>query len=70
MAPGTVENRTVQQTADPMTDSLSLRKKLALAAFTLLLGACQSLAPDTGLKVERQAWEHLKPGCQGESARW
>lgn len=67
MTLGTVENRTVQQTADPMTDSLSLRKKLALAALTLLLGACQSLAPDTGLKVERQAWEHLKPGCLGES---
>ena len=51
-----------------MTNSIPMHKKLLLLGCALLLGACQALTPgDKGLAVKRDAWEHLKPGCQGDS---
>jgi hypothetical protein len=45
---------------------MSPLKVSALALLALSLGACQSLfQPDheKPLKTEREAWEHIKPGC-------
>ena len=51
-----------------MTNSIPMQQKLLLLGCALLLGACQALTPgDKGLAVKRDAWEHLKPGCQGDS---
>lgn len=45
---------------------MSPLKISALALLALSLGACQSLFQpnyDKPLKTEREAWEHIKPGC-------
>lgn len=45
---------------------MSPLKASALALLALSLGACQSLFQpeyDKPLKTEREAWEHIKPGC-------
>lgn len=45
---------------------MSPLKVSALALLALSLGACQSLFQpdyDKPLKTEREAWEHIKPGC-------
>ncbi|MBD1549848.1 RsiV family protein [Pseudomonas typographi] len=45
---------------------MSLSKCFALALIALALGACQSLFQpdyDKPLPAQRDAWEHIKPGC-------
>jgi hypothetical protein len=45
---------------------MSPLKMSALALLALSLGACQSLfqpSHDKPLTTEREAWEHIKPGC-------
>lgn len=46
---------------------MSLSKLTALAVLAMSLGACQSLfqpSYDKPLPAQRDAWEHLQPGCQ------
>ncbi|MDA7084937.1 RsiV family protein [Pseudomonas sp. SA3-5] len=44
------------------------RKKLVTLSLCLLLSACQSLLPGTDpLPVQRVAWEHIQPDCQGQA---
>lgn len=47
---------------------MPIARLLAVASLGFLLSACQSLLPGgtDKLEAQRQAWEHLKPGCQGQ----
>lgn len=45
---------------------MTLAKLTSVAVLALALGACQSVfQPNmrTPLEVKREAWEHIKPGC-------
>jgi hypothetical protein len=49
-------------------NSLHPRPAALFLCLAVLLGACTNRAPEapSEARYQRDAWEHLKPGCQGE----
>ena len=68
MASAAVEACTFFRNPPPKMKPMPLARLLAAACLGTLLSACQMLPGGSGkLEPQRHAWEHLKPGCQGET---